>query len=94
MGSRDFYLSGQWNVRCDFCGKKYKSSELTLMWNGFRCCYYDFEYRNAQELLRPPRPEQPPWWTRPSPPPVWVPGSDVLYNRMLGQTMLDQITLG
>lgn len=94
MGSKDFYRSGDYNVRCDTCGAKFKASELRLQWNGIRACYYDFEYRNAQELLRPPRPEQPPWWTRPTPPTIWVPGANIQDTRLVDQTLIDQTTIG
>ncbi len=64
MAIATYYAKGQWKACCDQCGEVYKSNALRLQWNGLRTCPDCFELRNAQELLRMPRPEQPIPWSR------------------------------
>lgn len=33
--SRNYYISGQWNVICDVCGKKIKAGKAKQRWDGF-----------------------------------------------------------
>jgi hypothetical protein len=65
MAVSTYYKKGEWKVCCDCCGKWFKSGALGLMWNGTRFCFETcFEMRNAQELLRMPRPERAIPWAR------------------------------
>ena len=50
--SRNHYVSGQFNVICDVCGKKIKAGEAKHRWDGFVVCPSDFEYRHEQDFVR------------------------------------------
>jgi len=50
--SRNYYVSGQFNVICDVCGKKIKAGEAKHRWDGFVVCPSDFEYRHEQDFVR------------------------------------------
>lgn len=63
--SNNYYVHGAWNAICDGCGFKYKSIELRKQWDGFMMCKDCFEMRHPLDLIKAPRPEQAPPWTRP-----------------------------
>lgn len=46
------YISGQWNVICDSCGKKIKSGEAKQRWDGFIVCPQDYEQRHPQDFVK------------------------------------------
>lgn len=46
------YKPGEWNLICDVCGKKMKSSSARHRWDGLIVCDEDFEHRHAQDFLR------------------------------------------
>ena len=50
--SRNHYVSGQFNVICDVCGKKIKAGEAKHRWDGFVVCKDDFEQRHPQDFVR------------------------------------------
>ena len=50
--SKNYYVSGQFNVICDVCGKKIKAGEAKHRWDGFVVCPSDFEYRHEQDFVR------------------------------------------
>ena len=50
--SRNHYVSGQFNVICDVCGKKIKAGEAKHRWDGFVVCPEDFEQRHPQDFVR------------------------------------------
>ena len=50
--SKNRYVSGQWNVICDVCGKKIKAGEAKHRWDGFIVCPSDFEQRHSQDFVR------------------------------------------
>ena len=50
--SRNHYVSGQFNVICDVCGKKIKAGEAKHRWDGFIVCPSDFEQRHSQDFVR------------------------------------------
>jgi len=52
MGRADFYDHGNPNGICEFCGQKYKKSELRETWDHRFVCDYDFEHRQPQDKLR------------------------------------------
>ena len=64
-GDKDLLVIGQWNVFCDRCGRKFKSSELRKEWQGFMVCADCWEPRNQQDFIRsiPEKPAPP--WSRP-----------------------------
>ncbi len=63
-GASRYYLKGAWNACCDTCGEMFKSTQLSLQWNGFYTCFTCFDYRNQQELIRAPQPQRPIPWMR------------------------------
>lgn len=46
------YKVGDWNVICDVCGKKTKSSLVKKRWDGMIVCPDDFEQRHPSDFLR------------------------------------------
>ena len=70
MGDRDYYKAGTYNAFCQRCGSKRKADEIKREWTGLYVCEHCFEFRNAQELIRPIADPKPPPWTAPRPPPT------------------------
>jgi len=52
MGRSDFYDHGNHNMICQKCGQKYKRSEMREQWDHSWVCWYDYEERQPQDLLR------------------------------------------
>lgn len=52
MGNADYLRLGDWNARCDRCGRKRKGSELRKQWNGWIVCPEHWEPRHPQEFVR------------------------------------------
>lgn len=51
--SKDWtYKSGEWNLICDVCGKKMKSSHARHRWDGLIVCDEDFEHRHVQDFIK------------------------------------------
>lgn len=50
--SRNYYKSGEWNITCDVCSRKIKSSMAKKRWDGFIVCPDDYEERHAQDFVR------------------------------------------
>ena len=74
--SKNKYISGQFNVICDVCGKKIKAGEAKHRWDGFMVCERDFEYRHPQDFVRARQDKISVPFTRPRPVDVFV---DVSY---------------
>lgn len=49
-----YYSSGEWNVICDVCGRKMKSSDAYHRWDGAIVCRKDYETRHKLDLLKEP----------------------------------------
>lgn len=70
-----------WNVICDRCGFKYKSTQLRQEWTGLRTCHGGgtngcWEPRHPQEFVRGTADRQTPPWTRPEPPDIELDETD------------------
>ncbi len=50
--AKNYYLSGQWNVTCDVCSKKIKSSNAKHRWDGFITCPDCWEPRQPLDFIR------------------------------------------
>jgi len=50
--SKNYYVSGEFNVTCDVCSRKIKASESRQRWDGFRVCLDDWEPRHEQDFVR------------------------------------------
>lgn len=46
------YISGAWNVHCDVCKFKFKSTEIRKRWDGLMVCKDDWETDHPQKYLR------------------------------------------
>ena len=92
MGAATYYKKGEWKACCDICGKVFKSGQLLLQWNGLRTCIETcFELRNAQELLKMPRPEQALPWARNCSTDC---NASTFRSRVLDAPFSDEISLG
>lgn len=49
---RNEFNSGEFNVTCDVCSKKIKSSESNLRWDGLVVCDLDMEERQSLDFVR------------------------------------------
>lgn len=96
MGSADYFLDGAWNFRCQECGKKLKSTEIRLRWDGFRVGPECWEIRNPQDFIRAiPDDQSVPWSSNPAPifigpqPATGITGASLLLDSyLLDSTML------
>ena len=52
MSKNSYFLAGQWNVSCDRCGLKIKSSVARKTWDGFYVCPEHWEPRQPLDFLR------------------------------------------
>jgi len=77
--SKNRYVSGQWNVICDVCGKKIKAGEAKHRWDGFVVCPSDFEYRHEQDFVRARQDKISVPFTRPRPVDVFVTVASINY---------------
>ena len=48
----NYYISGEWNLICDVCGKKIKAGEAKHRWDGFVVCEKDYETRQPQDFVK------------------------------------------
>ena len=63
--SNHWYKPGDWNVICDVCGFRFKSSKLRKRWDGLMVCDKDFEHDHPQKYIRVTETNQAAPWTRP-----------------------------
>lgn len=49
---KNYFSSGEWNVTCDVCSEKIKSSEARRRWDGLLVCSDDYEERHPQDFVR------------------------------------------
>lgn len=70
--SKNRYVSGQFNVICDVCGKKIKSGQARKRWDGFIVCPDDYETRHSQDFVRARQDKISVPFTRPRPVDVFV----------------------
>jgi hypothetical protein len=52
MGKADFYKDGDWNGVCDYCGFKFKFSNLKKTWDGYYTCSRCWEPRQPQDFVK------------------------------------------
>jgi hypothetical protein len=50
--SRNYYVSGQFNVTCDVCSRKIKAGYTKRRWDGFQVCPDCYEERHPQDFVR------------------------------------------
>jgi len=73
---RNYYVSGQWNLICDSCGKKIKTGKAKKRWDGLVVCPEDYEQRHSQDFVRARQDKITVPFTRPRPQDIFV---DVVY---------------
>lgn len=52
MGKADYYRQGDYNVICDRCGRKFKSSSCQMEWDNLFVCNSCWETRQPQDFVR------------------------------------------
>lgn len=50
--AKNTYVSGQFNLYCDSCGKKIKAGEAKKRWDGLIVCPDDYEERQPQDFVK------------------------------------------
>jgi hypothetical protein len=75
MGQADYFLEGAWNVRCQECNRKLKSSEALRRWDGFWVGIECYELRNPQDFARGIPDNQGVPWSTGNPPPIFIDGT-------------------
>lgn len=50
--SKNYYLSGEFNLICDRCSKKIKAHEAKHEWTGFIVCGDCYENRHPQDFVK------------------------------------------
>jgi len=75
--NKNYWASGEWNLICDSCGKKMKSSNAKHRWDGFVVCNNCFEHRHPQDFVKPKIDKIVVPFTRPRPDEVFV---DITYT--------------
>ena len=50
--SKNYYISGEWNLICDVCGKKIKAHKAKHRWDGLVVCEKDYEARHPQDFVK------------------------------------------
>jgi hypothetical protein len=50
--SKNFYISGEFNVICDRCGQKHKAHNVLQEWTGFIVCKPCYEHRHPQDFVK------------------------------------------
>lgn len=70
--SKNYYLSGEFNVTCDRCSKKIKAHKAKHEWTGFIVCEDCFETRHPQDFVKAQTDKITVPFTRPIPTYVFV----------------------
>ena len=70
--SKNNYKTGDWNIICDVCAKKFKASEAKERWDGLVVCPDDFETRQPQDFVQTRQDKMTVPFSRPRPPDVFV----------------------
>ena len=70
--SKNYYLSGEFNLTCDRCSKKIKAHQAKHEWTGFIVCGDCYETRHEQDFVRARQDQISVPFTRPRPVDVFV----------------------
>lgn len=74
-----YFKSGEWNVVCDVCSEKIKSSDARKRWDGFITCPQCYEERHPQDFVRARQDKITVPFQRPIPPYVFTNTSYLVY---------------
>jgi len=80
MGKSDYYAPGQWNIECDQCGQKFKSSQVKKQWDGLIVCKRCYDPRHPQDFVRGVSEKQSVPFTRPESTDDFTDGATSLTN--------------
>ena len=69
---KNYFVSGDWNLICDSCGKKIKAHDAKQRWDGFLVCPSCYETRHSQDFVRARQDKISVPFTRPRPVDVFV----------------------
>lgn len=83
---RNYYVSGEWNVICDSCGKKIKAEDAKQRWDGLIVCPADFEMRQPQDFVKARADKITVPFTRPRPTDVFI---SVTYDTEIYEPWVD-----
>ncbi len=50
--TKNYFISGEFNLYCDVCSKKIKAHEAKHRWDGLIVCEKDYETRQPQDFVR------------------------------------------
>jgi hypothetical protein len=50
--SKNYFISGEWNLICDVCSIKYKAVKAKHRWDGFIVCPNCYEQRHPQDFVK------------------------------------------
>lgn len=81
--SKNYYLSGEFNVTCDRCSKKIKAHEAKHEWTGFIVCGDCYETRHPQDFVKAKTDKITVPFTRPIPPLIFT---NTVYGTMYVDT--------
>ena len=85
------YIPGDFYQICDECGRKMRSSQTKLRWDGMIVCPADWEVRHPQELLHAaPTDKQAVRWARPRPATQTVTYDDPYIRDENGEILRDE----
>lgn len=76
---RNYLVLGEWNVVCQRCGLKYKSSMLKKEWDGLMVCEQCWEPKHPQLMIKVPEEKIAPPWKSPEATDVFVSLPEALY---------------
>lgn len=77
--SKNYFVSGEWNVTCDSCSQKIKSSKAKKRWDGFVVCPTCYETRHPQDFVKAQVDKISVPFTRPIPAYIYVDVPYIIY---------------
>ena len=77
--SKNYYISGEFNLTCDRCSKKIKAHQAKHEWTGFIVCGDCYETRHPQDFVKAQTDKITVPFTRPIPTYVFVTVPYILY---------------
>ena len=96
--SKNKYISGQFNLICDVCGKKIKAGDAKHRWDGFVVCERDFEQRHPQDFVRARQDKISVPFTRPRPTDIftnisYIDNGNANYCTITGQQAIPSLAI-
>ena len=70
--SKNYYISGEFNLTCDRCSKKIKAHQAKHEWTGFIVCGDCYETRHPQDFVKAQTDKITVPFTRPIPTEIFI----------------------